>query len=262
VERKVGDPCRFADFLVSEELGFDSLWANERHFDPYSGIILSPPVMLAALAQRTKRVRPGTSIVVRPLHNPIEIAEQMAIMDVMSEWLGRARRRPGFVMSSAGPPHRPHRVRAPGRSARLSASCPDRRRRPPGRPRPDAHRPGLNRILDTLELAEKPLLATARRGRRAGPKGRAIAKSITFEPQVYEALVQRADGNVSRLVNELLAEALDLEDRRDNIDQMAKLMGVEIDPRAVANAARWLDEIFRRVDARRAAKVDRTAARD
>jgi len=76
---------RFVDFLVeSEALGFDSLWANEHHFDAYGGIIPSPPIMLSALAQRTQRVRLGSSIIVLPLHNPIEIAEQMAMIDLMS----------------------------------------------------------------------------------------------------------------------------------------------------------------------------------
>ncbi|HLI19528.1 MAG TPA: LLM class flavin-dependent oxidoreductase [Stellaceae bacterium] len=76
---------RWFDLLTeSEELGFDSLWANEHHFDPYGGIIPSPPMMLAALSQRTKRVRLGTSIVVLPLHSPIEIAEQLAMVDLMS----------------------------------------------------------------------------------------------------------------------------------------------------------------------------------
>jgi natural product biosynthesis luciferase-like monooxygenase protein len=80
---------RFVDFLVeSEVLGFDSLWANEHHFDSYGGIVPSPPMLLSALAQRTTRVRLGTSIIVLPLHNPIEIAEQMAMLDLMSN--GRA----------------------------------------------------------------------------------------------------------------------------------------------------------------------------
>lgn len=68
----------------SEALGFDSLWANEHHFDAYGGIIPSPPTLLAALSQRTQRVRLGTSIVVLPLHSPIEIAEQLAMVDLMS----------------------------------------------------------------------------------------------------------------------------------------------------------------------------------
>jgi len=86
VDGPVGDFARrFVDFLVeSEELGFDSLWANEHHFDAYGGIVPSPPIMLSALAQRTRRVRLGTSVIVLPLHNPIEIAEQIAMIDLMS----------------------------------------------------------------------------------------------------------------------------------------------------------------------------------
>jgi natural product biosynthesis luciferase-like monooxygenase protein len=100
VDGSVGDfTRRFVEFLVaSEEMGFDSLWANEHHFDAYGGIIPSPPILLAALAQRTKRVRLGTSVIVLPLHNPVEIAEQLAMVDLMSNGriefgLGR-----GFVL--------------------------------------------------------------------------------------------------------------------------------------------------------------------
>jgi natural product biosynthesis luciferase-like monooxygenase protein len=76
---------RFVDFLVeSEAAGFDSLWANEHHFDAYGGIVPSPAIMLSALAQRTKRVRLGSSVIVLPLHSPIEIAEQLAMVDLMS----------------------------------------------------------------------------------------------------------------------------------------------------------------------------------
>src|SRR5262249_54659524 len=91
---------RWIDLLAcSEELGFDSVWANEHHFDPYGGIIPSTPIMLAALAQRTRRVRLGTSVVVLPLHNPVEVAEQLAMVDLMSQGrvefgLGR-----GFVVA-------------------------------------------------------------------------------------------------------------------------------------------------------------------
>ncbi len=76
---------RWLDLLAeSEALGFDSLWANEHHFDAYGGIIPSPPTMLAGLSQRTRTARLGTSIVVLPLHSPIEIAEQLAMVDLMS----------------------------------------------------------------------------------------------------------------------------------------------------------------------------------
>ena len=76
---------RFVDFLVSsEDAGFDMLFANEHHFDAYGGLVPSPTVMVAALAQRTKRVKLGSSIIVLPLHSPIEIAEQWAMIDLMS----------------------------------------------------------------------------------------------------------------------------------------------------------------------------------
>jgi alkanesulfonate monooxygenase SsuD/methylene tetrahydromethanopterin reductase-like flavin-dependent oxidoreductase (luciferase family) len=76
---------RLVDFLVeSEARGFDSVWANEHHFHPFGGLLPSPPIMLAAVAQRTKRVRLGTSVICVPLHNPIEIAEQLAMVDLMS----------------------------------------------------------------------------------------------------------------------------------------------------------------------------------
>jgi len=76
---------RWMDLLCeSEALGFDSLWANEHHFGAYGGILPSTTTMLAGLSQRTTRVRLGTSVVVLPLHNPIEIAEQLAMVDLMS----------------------------------------------------------------------------------------------------------------------------------------------------------------------------------
>lgn len=76
---------RVVDLLVlAEEVGFDSVWANEHHYHAYGGVVPSPALLLTAVAARTKRVRLGTSVVVSPLHNPIEIAEQMAMLDLLS----------------------------------------------------------------------------------------------------------------------------------------------------------------------------------
>jgi len=76
---------KLVDLLASAEpLGFDAIWANEHHFHPWGGMMPSLPILLAALAQRTRHVTLGTSIVVLPLHNPIEIAEQMMMLDLMS----------------------------------------------------------------------------------------------------------------------------------------------------------------------------------
>ena len=73
------------DFLATAEtLGFDSVWVNEHHFHQYGGLMPSLPTMLAALAQRTSRVRLGTSVVLLPLHHPLVVAEQLAMVDLMS----------------------------------------------------------------------------------------------------------------------------------------------------------------------------------
>ncbi|MFI5268032.1 MAG: LLM class flavin-dependent oxidoreductase [Chloroflexota bacterium] len=70
---------------AAEPLGFDAVWLNEHHFHSFGGMIPAPSVLLAALAQRTSRVTLGTSIVILPMHHPIEIAEQLAMVDLMSK---------------------------------------------------------------------------------------------------------------------------------------------------------------------------------
>jgi natural product biosynthesis luciferase-like monooxygenase protein len=73
------------DHLVaSEALGFDSAWVNEHHFHRYGGMMPALPTMLAALSQRTRRIRIGTSVVVLPLHNPLQVAEQLSMVDLLS----------------------------------------------------------------------------------------------------------------------------------------------------------------------------------
>jgi alkanesulfonate monooxygenase SsuD/methylene tetrahydromethanopterin reductase-like flavin-dependent oxidoreductase (luciferase family) len=68
----------------AETLGFDSVWAAEHHFTEY-GYRASPRVSLAAVAARTKRIRPGTGVVVLPFHNPVRVAEDFAFLDLMSD---------------------------------------------------------------------------------------------------------------------------------------------------------------------------------
>ncbi len=73
------------DQLVSAEAhGYDSAWVNEHHFHQYGGLMPSLPTMLAAIAQRTTKLRLGTSVVVLPLHHPLEVAEQLAMVDLLS----------------------------------------------------------------------------------------------------------------------------------------------------------------------------------
>src|SRR5207247_9232868 len=53
----------------TEELGFDSIWLTEHHFIEY-GLSVSPAVLAAAAAMRTRRVRSGLAAPSRPLPRP------------------------------------------------------------------------------------------------------------------------------------------------------------------------------------------------
>jgi alkanesulfonate monooxygenase SsuD/methylene tetrahydromethanopterin reductase-like flavin-dependent oxidoreductase (luciferase family) len=64
----------------AEELGFDSFWLGEHHFYWY-GTCVSPPMIIAALGQRTKRIRLGPAVSVLPLHHPLLVAEEYALAD-------------------------------------------------------------------------------------------------------------------------------------------------------------------------------------
>ncbi len=67
-----------------DRLGFDHVWVTEHHFGEYGGTISHPPTFLSAVARATKRIRLGVAINVLPLHNPLEVAESYAMLDVIS----------------------------------------------------------------------------------------------------------------------------------------------------------------------------------
>jgi alkanesulfonate monooxygenase SsuD/methylene tetrahydromethanopterin reductase-like flavin-dependent oxidoreductase (luciferase family) len=65
-----------------EPLGFDSLWALEHHFTGYA-MSPAPTQLLAYFAGRTRRIQLGTAVIVLPWHDPVRVAEQIALLDVM-----------------------------------------------------------------------------------------------------------------------------------------------------------------------------------
>jgi len=67
---------------LAEPLGFDSLWGLEHHFTGYA-MSPAPTQLLAYFAGRTKRVSLGTAVIVLPWHDPIRVAEQIALLDIM-----------------------------------------------------------------------------------------------------------------------------------------------------------------------------------
>jgi alkanesulfonate monooxygenase SsuD/methylene tetrahydromethanopterin reductase-like flavin-dependent oxidoreductase (luciferase family) len=68
---------------MAEPLGFDSLWSLEHHFTGYS-MIPNPVQFLTYYAARTRTIRLGTAVIVLPWHDPVRIAEEIALLDVMS----------------------------------------------------------------------------------------------------------------------------------------------------------------------------------
>jgi luciferase family oxidoreductase group 1 len=69
---------------AAEDLGFDSIWPAEHHFTEY-GYCASTALMLAPIARVTKRIRLGTGVAILPFHNPLRVAEEFALLDLMSD---------------------------------------------------------------------------------------------------------------------------------------------------------------------------------
>jgi len=68
---------------LTERLGFDDAWFAEHHHSDY-GLLSSPNLVIAALARRTTRLRFGNLVNVLPLHDPMRLAEECAILDVLT----------------------------------------------------------------------------------------------------------------------------------------------------------------------------------
>jgi len=72
------------EVLLGEELGFDSVWLEEHH-GVKNHYWASPLVGLAGIATRTERIVFGTDIIVLPFYHPVRVAEDVAMLDVMSQ---------------------------------------------------------------------------------------------------------------------------------------------------------------------------------
>ncbi|WP_369360397.1 LLM class flavin-dependent oxidoreductase [Streptomyces sp. cg2] len=68
---------------TAEELGFATGWVAQHHARQDGGLP-SPLVFLAAAAARTRRLRLGTGIITLPLEVPLRLAEDAAVLDVLS----------------------------------------------------------------------------------------------------------------------------------------------------------------------------------
>lgn len=76
--------ARTVDLVVeAEHLGADSAWVTEHHFFD-DGYLTQPLTFLAGIATRTQRIRLGTAVVLAALRHPQHLAEEAALVDLLS----------------------------------------------------------------------------------------------------------------------------------------------------------------------------------
>src|SRR3989440_2262359 len=105
-ERAVERPVRFGIYFFSDDgskqtadkyrlllesakfadaNGFSAVWTPERHFQDFGGLYPNPSVLSAALAVITEQVKIRAGSVALPLHNPIRVVEEWAVVDNLSK---------------------------------------------------------------------------------------------------------------------------------------------------------------------------------
>jgi natural product biosynthesis luciferase-like monooxygenase protein len=67
-----------------DELGYHSVKAVEHYFHDYGGQTPNPVVLLAAIAARTRRIRPITGAVIPAFNHPVKLAGELAMLDNLS----------------------------------------------------------------------------------------------------------------------------------------------------------------------------------
>jgi natural product biosynthesis luciferase-like monooxygenase protein len=69
---------------LADHLGLHAVWLPERHFHAFGGVSPNPSVLAAALSRVTSKVRLRAGSVILPLHNPVRVAEEWAVIDNLS----------------------------------------------------------------------------------------------------------------------------------------------------------------------------------
>src|SRR5688500_4532444 len=67
----------------AEPLGFDSIWTIEHHFTDYA-MCPDPLQFLTFMAGRTTTLKLGTMVIVLPWNDPVRVAEQVSVLDILS----------------------------------------------------------------------------------------------------------------------------------------------------------------------------------
>lgn len=85
--RRVGNAEKFRGFVemgvACDQLGFASYHLGEHHFTDY--VLSAPAPLLAAVAVQTQRIALSTSVTLLPHHDPVLVAEDFGVVDVLSQ---------------------------------------------------------------------------------------------------------------------------------------------------------------------------------
>ena len=69
---------------LADGLGYRGFWIAEIHCQPRFSVLSAPYVVLGAVAQRTRQLRLGVAVNTLPVHHPVQLAEQAALLDLLS----------------------------------------------------------------------------------------------------------------------------------------------------------------------------------
>lgn len=87
-EGQTDHAAKYRDILAvaraADRLGLTAVWTPERHFQQVGQVFPSPPVLSAAIATATERIAVRAGSVVLPLHHPLRVAEDWAVVDNLS----------------------------------------------------------------------------------------------------------------------------------------------------------------------------------
>jgi probable F420-dependent oxidoreductase len=96
------------EVMLAETLGFDSVFLSEHHFVE-NGFFPSPLIALSYLAAKSTRIKIGPGVLLLPLYDPIHVAEDCAVLDIISG---------GRLILGVGQGYRPEEFQAFGRELR------------------------------------------------------------------------------------------------------------------------------------------------
>ncbi|SEH00065.1 natural product biosynthesis luciferase-like monooxygenase domain-containing protein [Nonomuraea solani] len=83
-----GHAAKYDDIMAitraADRLGFTAVWTPERHFQQVGQVFPNPALLSAALATATERIHVRAGSLVLPLHHPLRVAEDWAVVDNLS----------------------------------------------------------------------------------------------------------------------------------------------------------------------------------